>query len=121
MAIVHTNIHVEGQVYVPLINWILAIFGIAIIIGFQRSSALTATYGLTVSADMLMTSCLFCGVAHLYWRWPVLLIIVLMFPVLLLEFGFLTASCSKIPTGAWFTVTLAFVATALSYIWHRVM
>ena len=49
--------------------------GIAIIIGFQRSANLTATYGLTVAYDMFQTSVLFCFVLRVIWRWPVALII----------------------------------------------
>jgi KUP system potassium uptake protein len=119
LHIIHTNVEKEGQVYVPVVNWILAILGIAIVIGFQRSSALSATYGFTVSADMFLTSILFCIVVHRIRHWFLVVIIPMMLPVIVLEFGFLTATCSKIPTGAWFTLTLAFIVTCLSYVWHR--
>ena len=44
-----------GQVYVPQVNWFLAICTILIVIGFGSSGALVASYGIAVTMTMIIT------------------------------------------------------------------
>ena len=45
-----------GQVYVPQVNWFLAICTVLITIGFRSSSALAAAYGIAVTGTMVITT-----------------------------------------------------------------
>src|SRR6185369_9345919 len=47
-----------GQVYVPQINWLLALGVIGLVLGFQSSEALAAAYGIAVVITMLVTTAL---------------------------------------------------------------
>ena len=58
LAIAHTSPDEMGQVYVPQVNWALAICTILIVLGFQSSSALAATYGIALTITMVITALL---------------------------------------------------------------
>ena len=66
----HTSRHEIGQVYVPQVNWFLAISTIVIVIGFKSSTALAAAYGIAVALTMVITGTLLPVVARERWRWP---------------------------------------------------
>ncbi len=54
----HTSATTIGQIYVPVINSTLAIATIALVIGFDSSSALAAAYGIAVTGTMAITTML---------------------------------------------------------------
>ncbi|MBC8009428.1 MAG: KUP/HAK/KT family potassium transporter, partial [Burkholderiales bacterium] len=56
LKILHTNAAQEGQIYVPLINFMLAFGSIAVVIGFGSSTALAAAYGIAVTGTMAVTT-----------------------------------------------------------------
>ena len=58
LDIEHTSSAEVGQVYVPQVNWALAICTIAIVIGFESSTALAAAYGIAVTMTMVITAML---------------------------------------------------------------
>ena len=119
MKVIYTSSVEEGQVYVPAVNVILGLLMLGIIAGFQTSSQLGNAYGMSIAVIMVETSILLCFVMRFVWKWWIPGIIIIMFPILILELGFLTAACSKIPNGAWFSVVVSFVLTTLLFAWHR--
>jgi KUP system potassium uptake protein len=67
MNIIHTAGHEMGQIYIPLVNWSLAVASIAAVIGFGSSHALAGAYGIAVSLLMVITTLLATFVA-LHWK-----------------------------------------------------
>ena len=55
----HTSPAHIGQIYVPLVNWLLMIGWVGLVIGFRSSSNLAAAYGIAVTATMAITTLLF--------------------------------------------------------------
>ena len=49
----------QGQVYVPLVNWLLLIGCVGLVLGFRSSSNLAAAYGIAVTTTMVITSLIF--------------------------------------------------------------
>ncbi|HEY6459958.1 MAG TPA: KUP/HAK/KT family potassium transporter, partial [Polyangiaceae bacterium] len=70
VTIVHTSKHTEGQIYVPEINWMLAVACVGLVLGFKSSSALGAAYGIAVTGTMAITSITYAVVARRRWQWP---------------------------------------------------
>src|SRR3954451_22296917 len=58
MHIRHTTSHAMGQIYVPLVNWLLAAATLGAVIGFGSSDALAGAYGIAVSLLMAITTLL---------------------------------------------------------------
>jgi len=69
VAVRHTSGQAEGQTYVPLLNWSLALACVALVLVFRRSSGLAAAYGLAVSGTMAITSIVYYVVVRHTWGW----------------------------------------------------
>jgi KUP system potassium uptake protein len=70
VRIIHTNRDLEGQIYVPAVNWLLFIGSAALVLSFKTSTALANVYGFASAGLMLSTSLAMLTIASLYWHWP---------------------------------------------------
>src|SRR5206468_3595618 len=70
MKIVHTSATTEGQIYIPVVNGLLALACTALVVVAQSSSNLASAYGIAVTGTMSITSVLFYAVARRCWCWP---------------------------------------------------
>jgi KUP system potassium uptake protein len=115
----HTSEEVEGQIYLPRVNWLLLIAVLLLVVIFKSSSALAAAYGVAVTATMITTSLMAFVVFRRRWLWPMWRVAVLLIPLLLIELVFFTANVIKIFEGAW--VPLAFAASLMIVMltWRR--
>jgi KUP system potassium uptake protein len=58
MRILHTASHEKGQIYMPVVNWLLAAGTLGAVIAFGSSDALGGAYGIAVSMLMAITTVL---------------------------------------------------------------
>ena len=70
VTIRHTSGEAEGQIYIPEINWLLAVACLALVAWAGNSSRLAAAYGIAVTGTMAITSIVFFVVVHKTWKWP---------------------------------------------------
>src|SRR5262249_44728503 len=56
LAIKHTSNEETGQIYVPMVNTLLAIGCVALVVGFGSSAKLAGAYGLSVNGTMTATT-----------------------------------------------------------------
>ena len=119
MRIVHTSHDTIGQIYIPGINWMMMVIVIALVLGFQSSSALATAYGISVSATMLIDTLLLAIVANALWpkarRWVLPLCAVF----LVADTAFVIANGAKILKGGWFPVVLGITLFTLLRTWRR--
>jgi KUP system potassium uptake protein len=108
-----------GQVYVPQINWLLAVAVIGLVLGFRSSDALANAYGIAVSGDMLVTTLLVTVVAFGVWGWSRVLVIIVAGFFLTLDFTFVSANFHKIPAGGWFPLVVGGLTLTLMLTWRR--
>src|SRR3954469_17876468 len=108
-----------GQVYVPQVNWLLAIAVLALVFGFGSSDALANAYGIAVAGDMLVTTILVVTVAHGVWRWPLILVAPVATLFLALDLTFVASNTHKIPDGGWFPLIVGAIALTLMLTWRR--
>jgi KUP system potassium uptake protein len=108
-----------GQVYVPQINWLLAVAVLGLVLGFRSSDALANAYGIAVAGDMLVTSVLVATVARGVWRWPWYALAPLAGLFLALDLMFVSANLHKIPDGGWFPLLVGAAALTLMLTWRR--
>ncbi|HET8988040.1 MAG TPA: KUP/HAK/KT family potassium transporter [Humibacillus sp.] len=119
LAVRQTSREEGGQIYVPVINWIL--FGGVVVLTatFGSSSRLAAAYGLAVTGTLLLTSALFLLLAKYVWQvetWKLVVYVVL---VVLVELTFLGANLTKIINGGWLPLVIAALVVALMTTWRR--
>ena len=58
MRVMHTSADEVGQIYVPLVNWIVMAAVLLAMLGFGSSSALASAYGIAVTVTMFITTLL---------------------------------------------------------------
>jgi len=118
VAVTHTSASQIGQVYVPIVNWILMISCIGLVIGFQSSSNLAAAYGIAVTTTMAITTILFMGVATGSWGWSRAKTFTIGIPLLMVDLAFFVAQLVKIPHGGWFALAVGVAQFTLMTTWR---
>lgn len=119
MTIVHTSAHEIGQVYLPIMNWMLMVVVVGLILGFQSSSNLAAAYGIAVTGTMIITTALAGIVMVLNWQWRLRRVLALMGVFMILELAFFLANSTKIPHGGWFPLAIGIVIFVLLTTWKQ--
>jgi len=77
-----------------------------LVVMFKSSSALAAAYGIAVTGDMVITSCLLFIVGWKVWRWSPAVVALVIAPFLLIELVFLSANALKVLQGGWLPLTV---------------
>lgn len=106
IRILHTTSAEKGQIYVPLVNWLLAIMTIGVVLGFGTSDRLAGAYGIAVSLLMAITTVLATLIALKWGFNPVLVAIANGF-FLIVDLIFFAANSTKLLEGGWFPLLLA--------------
>ena len=115
----HTSHQHSGQIYVPLVNWVLMVACVGLVIGFRSSTALAAAYGIAVTLTMAITTLIFFRVLTDRWGWPTWKAYLVCAPMLAVELGFLGANIPKIPHGGWFALAVAAFLMVQMSTWRR--
>lgn len=117
MHIAHTASHEIGQIYVPLVNWLLAAATLSAVIGFGSSDALAGAYGIAVSLLMAITTLLAALVA-LHWGYPPLIVIAVNGFFFGIDCIFFAANTTKLFEGGWFPLLLAAAVAFVMLTWR---
>ena len=121
VRILYTSEHSMGQVYVPVINHILAVACILLVVSFETSAKLAGAYGIAISLTMTITSILFFSAARAVWGWTTLRAGIVTGLFLILDGAFLAANAMKIWPLGWLPLVIAggVMGTMLIWIWGR--
>lgn len=118
LTIRHTSADTEGQIYVPIVNWLVGATSIALVIGFQSSSALASAYVLAIAGTMAITTVAFYVVARQIWEWPLYKAASLAGVFLIVDLAFLIGTASHIFDGGWVPILLGGIVLALMLVWR---
>jgi KUP system potassium uptake protein len=118
MRVLHTASHEKGQIYIPLVNWLLAFGTLGAVLIFGSSDALGGAYGIAVSMLMAITTVLAALVALKWGYNPVAVAVVNGF-LLMIELVFVAANTTKLLAGGWFPLLLACLVAFLMLTWRR--
>jgi len=117
MQINHTTSHAIGQIYVPLVNWLLAAATLGAVIVFGSSDALAGAYGIAVSLLMVITTLLAALVA-IQWGYSPFIVIAVNGFFFIIDCIFFAANSTKLIEGGWFPLVLAGVVAFLMLTWR---
>ena len=117
LDIAHTSSLEMGQVYVPQVNWGMAVATICIVIGFGSSSALAAAYGIAVTMTMVITAILLHVVATERWGWPRWATLAVTAVFLTVDLAFFGANIIKVMQGGWLPLVIATLLFTLMTTW----
>ena len=107
IRVLQTSATELGQIYVPVVNWMVCIAVVVFVVGFRSSSALSAAYGSAVVGTMLVTTVLGAFVALQQWNWPKWTVTLLFGLMLAVDTVFFGGNMTKVPTGGWIPLVLA--------------
>ena len=117
MRIIFTSHTESGQIYIPVVNWLLFVAVTVIVLAFRQSSALSSAYGIVVTGTMVITAGLAGVVAARNWRWPLPLALVFLLSMLSIDIPLFSANLLKLLSGGWVPVLLALAMMGLMLIW----
>jgi len=118
LDIEHTHHAQEGQVYIPVVNWMLLIGCVTLVFTFGSSASLAAAYGLAVSGVMVITSVAMISVALREWRWSPAMTALVWGPLTALNAAFFAASLLKLFEGGYVPIAVGSVAFAAMATWR---
>lgn len=103
----HTSKREIGQIYVPVVNWILAALTVVLVLGFQSSSNIAGAYGVALSALMLITTLMFYVMSREVWGWSRGRAGIVIGLFLVMDIPFFAANALKIRSGGWVPIVIA--------------
>jgi KUP system potassium uptake protein len=119
MLIRHTSAHERGQVYVPRVNFLLAIAVLGLVLGFRSSNNLGSAYGIAVTGAMAIDTIL----AYVYMihvqRWAILPTTLLFGVFLATDASFFSANLLKFLQGGWVPVVMGSAAVLVMSTWIK--
>jgi KUP system potassium uptake protein len=119
VRIAHTSEETVGQVYVPLINWLLLVSVLTLVFTFESSAALAYAYGMAVTGTITITTLLFFYIVRHQWRKPLWLVAIGAGSLLTVDLFFLAANSTKLFHGAWLPLLIAATAFTILTTWQR--
>jgi KUP system potassium uptake protein len=117
LTVEHTSSWQMGQIYVPQVNWFLAIGTILIVIGFGSSGALAAAYGIAVAMTMIITAILLHVIAVERWQWPLPAALAVTTTFLAIDLTFFSANLLKFVQGGWLPIAIGISLFTLMTTW----
>jgi KUP system potassium uptake protein len=108
-----------GQIYVPVVNWIMMLGTLGLAYGFGSSDALSGAYGAAVSTTMLLTTALLFNAMRDVWGWNIAVSALISLVFLLVDGAFFAANMTKLRQGGWVPLLIGAVIFVIMATWHR--
>ena len=108
-----------GQIYVPIVNWLMMGATLAITLAFRSSDKLAGAYGTAVSTTMLLTTLLLYRAMHKTWRWPAAVVWGVTAVFGAVDLGFFSANLLKLAEGGWVPLSIGAVIFILMVTWRQ--
>ena len=119
MRVERTSDQESGQIYIPIINWMLMIGSITLVLQYKSSEHLASAYGIAVSLTMLVTTILFGQYLRQRFKIPSVTAYVFVAPVILLEVVFVSSNVPKILESGWLPLAAGFLVYYIMAVWNK--
>ncbi len=119
MEIRRTSETQAGQIYMPQINWILLAGVLVLTLAFGSSTRLAAAYGISITGEMLMSTCMMFIVIWKLWKQPIWLSLLIVAPFALIEVIFLSSNLQRVWSGGFVPLALAAGLIIIFWTWVR--
>jgi KUP system potassium uptake protein len=119
MQILHTSETERGQIYMPMVNWLLLVLVIFTVIQFRESGNLAAAYGISVTTTMLITTSLLAVVMYNEWKIKPIFVVLLVAVFFVVDFSFWTANLIKVKDGGWYPMLLGAICFLMLTTWYK--
>jgi len=116
MKIKYTSIELRSQIYIGAVNWMLLAAVLLMIFIFKSSENLSAAYGLAVTATMTISAIF---MVWIFKKRGNKLKFSLAIFVLAFDLIYLVSVFTKIPSGGYWSLVMAFIVTMLIQVWLK--
>lgn len=106
----YTSEKINSQIYIGTANWFLLFFVILVILMFKESANLASAYGFAVTGTFTITGIMISTIFFLRKKYFNFLFALFL---TVIDFAFLLATFSKIPTGAYWSIIIATIPLSL--------
>ncbi|MBM4312844.1 MAG: KUP/HAK/KT family potassium transporter [Deltaproteobacteria bacterium] len=117
VQIFFTSAEIEGQIYIPTVNWLLLAGCLLLVFQFETSSALAAAYGIAVTGTMAITSFIFYFAAR-GWGWKRHWVGPACLGFLLIDLSYFSANTLKFVEGGYVPIVIALFIFYLMQTWQ---
>ena len=118
LKVLHTS-KIEGQIYVPVINWGLCIGVVALTLVFGSATKLGDIYGVAVTGTFILNTILFLAVARFLWGTAKRKLAPVAILFLTVEVAFFSSNIAKVEHGAWLPLAVGVVISIVMINWRR--
>ncbi|KAG6524795.1 probable potassium transporter 13 isoform X1 [Zingiber officinale] len=118
VKIIHTSNHINGQIYIPEVNWLLMLLCLIVAIGFRDTTMIGNAYGLAVITVMLVTTCLMFLIITVVWKRSIFLALLFTLTFGSLELLYLSACVAKVGHGGWLPLVISLTILTAMFTWH---
>ena len=119
MRMEFTSDEESGQIYIPIINWLLMIGSIFLVLQYKSSENLASAYGIAVSLTMLVTTILYGQFLHRRFKFPVVTAYLFVAPVILMEVLFVGGNAPKIFESGWLPLAAGMLMYYIMSVWNK--
>ena len=119
MEIRRTSETQAGQIYMPQINWLLLAGVLVLTLAFGSSTRLAAAYGISITGEMLMSTCMMFIVIWKLWKRPIWLAALIVAPFVVIELIFLSSNLQRVVQGGFVPLLLAGGLVIVMWTWVR--
>ncbi len=119
LNVLHTSASEVGQIYIPLLNWILYISILFLVLLFKTSCNLAGAYGLAVTITMFCDTLLVAFLAYSYWKWKTWKLVLFAVPFIFIDLVLLGSNLLKFFIGGWVPVLIAVFVFTLMMTWKK--
>jgi len=119
LRVLQTSALEHGQIYVPIVNWLVFIAVCGFVIGFGSSDALSGAYGAAVVGTMVVTTILGAFVAATQWNWPKWQVVAVFALFLVTDGAYVAGNMTKVSTGGWIPLTLGAILCLIFTTWRN--
>ncbi|MFZ4748191.1 MAG: potassium transporter Kup, partial [Sphingomonas sp.] len=119
LKIAHTSASAYGQIYVPVVNWVLMILVLLLVLTFQKSSNLAAAYGIAVMGTMFISTLMIGVLTAKVWNWPKWRVYLVTGTFIVIDGAYLSSNLIKVPEGGWLPLLVAAVIFVLLTTWAK--
>lgn len=119
MRIIHTSAQQQGQIYIPVVNWLQCCAVLMAVVGFGSSDKLAAAYGIAVTATMALTTILAFYVVRYRWHYSLAAALGATCFFLLVDVALFASSALKLLQGGWFPLGLGAALCVVMLTWKQ--
>jgi len=112
----YTSEKINSQIYIGTANWFLLFFVILVILMFKESANLASAYGFAVTGTFTITGIMISTIFFLRKKYFNFVVAI---GLTVIDFAFLLATFSKIPTGAYWSIIIATIPLSLIILYIR--